>query len=113
MVLHDHLNESGNFVALESRVAELADPPFEGLRILRHERRYFGCNDLAGDRIRLTADGNIFDIIDLEEDILDFGRMHLLAAHIYQFRLAAENTNVVSVSFVEILLVEPAIYIEQ
>ena len=53
------------------------------------------------------------DIVELEQHILDLGRMYLLAAHIYQLRSAAENVNVLAVSFNEILRVEPAVRIER
>src|SRR5262249_2234982 len=94
MLLQDHLDDGGYFVALESRAAKLAHSPFERIAILRPERSDFGCDDLAGDRIRLAAHRDVFDVVDLEQNVLDFGRMHFLAAHIYQLRLAAENANV-------------------
>src|SRR5262245_51140580 len=113
MILQDHLDDGGYFVALEPRVAKLAHAPFERVGILRPERGDFGCNDLAGDRIGLAAHRDVFDVVDLEQNILDFGRMHFLAAHVYQLRLAAENANVLAISFDEVLRVEPAVDIER
>ena len=61
----------------------------------------------------LAAHGHVLDVVELEQNVLDLGRMHLLAAHIDQLRLAAENANVLAVSFDEILRVEPAVRIER
>src|SRR5262249_9172308 len=110
---HDHVDDGGYFVALEARVAKLAHSPFERVGILRPERGDFRCNDLAGDRIRGAAHRDGFDVVDLEQNGLDFGRMHLLAAHVYQLRLAAENANVLAISFDEVLRVKPALWIER
>ena len=66
MILHGHIDDGAHLVALKSRVAELSDSPFERVRILRHERGDFCCNDLAGDRIRLAVHGDVFDVVELE-----------------------------------------------
>src|SRR5207248_10940166 len=107
MILHDDIDDHRHLVWLEPRAAELADSPFEGVRILRHERRDLGSNDLAGDRIRLTAHGDVLNVVKLEQKVLDLGRMHFLATYIDQLRLAAENADVLAVAFDEILRVEP------
>ena len=53
VILHDHVDDGGNLVALELCVAELADAPLECVGILRNERGDLGRDHLAGDRIRL------------------------------------------------------------
>src|ERR1700730_12467486 len=113
MILRNHIDDGGNFVAFESRAAELADSPSEGVRILWRKRGYFGCNDLACDQIRVAAHGDIFHVIEFEQNVLDLSRMHFLAAHVYQLRLAAEDAKVLSISFDKILRIEPTVCIER
>src|SRR3954469_6059195 len=113
VILYDHVDDGGNFVALKSRTAELADAQLEGVRILGRERCDPGGNDLAGNRIWMSAHRDVFDVVELEQHILDLGRVHLLAADVDQLRLAAEDVNVLAVSFDEILRVEPAVRIER
>src|SRR5260370_12755963 len=112
MMREEELDGGGYFVAIESGVAKLTHAPFERVGILRPEWGDFGCNDLAGDRIRLAAHRDVFDVVDLQQNVLDFGRMHFLAAHVYQFRFAAENADVLALSFDNVLRDEPAVRLE-
>ena len=62
--------------------------------------------------IRLGKHGRIPDVVELQQDILDFGRVHFLAAHVDQLRLASDDTNVFALDLNDILRVEPAFIIE-
>src|SRR5262245_29466090 len=113
MILRDHIDDGRHLVALELLAAELAHTPFERIGIFRHQRRDLSCDDLAGDRIRLAAHGDVFDVVELEQNVFDLGRMNLLAANVYQLRFAAENANILAVSLDQILRVEPSVRIER
>src|SRR4029077_20490967 len=71
-----------------------------------------GRDQLARDRIRYAAHRNVLDVVDLQQNVLDFGRMHFLAAYIDHLRLASENANVLAIAFDQILRVEPAVGVE-
>src|SRR5262249_27780795 len=113
VILDDYIDDCGHLVALESRLAELADAPFEGVGIFWHQRGDLGRNDFAGDRVGLAAHGDVLDVVELEQNVLDLGRVHFLAAHIYQLRLPAKYADILAVYFDEILGVEPAVRIER
>ena len=112
VLLDDHVDHGRNLVALESCVAELADAQFERLGFLRNERGDLGCDELTGDRVRHAAHRDVLDVVDLQQNVLDLGRVHFLAADIDQLRLASENTNVLAIGFDQILRVEPAVSLE-
>src|SRR6188472_3484924 len=62
MILHDHLDDGGHFVALEPRMTEPADSQLERVWVLRRERGDLGRDDLAGDRVGMSAYRHVLDV---------------------------------------------------
>ena len=112
VIRFNNLDHGGYLVSLKPSLAEFADPPLKQLRILGVRRRDPRDDDFSGYRIRPAANRYIFDVFQLQKNVLDLGRMHFLAADVDQFGFAAEYPHVLAVDLDEVLGVEPPVRLE-
>src|SRR5262245_36786832 len=108
---HD-LDRRRHLEPFEMCLAKCADALPERLRVFRPDRCNSRSDHLPGNRILLGKHRRILDVIELQQHILDLGRMDFLSAHVNQFRLAPDDANVVSLDLHDILRVEPALLVK-
>src|SRR5262245_61351870 len=81
-----------DLVRREPFAAELLHSPLDLLVVFgsdEPERRY---DDAADENVLFSPNDGVFDVLNLNEQILDLGREHLLSGHVDDLRIAAKNT---------------------
>ena len=93
--------------------AEPVEPAPEHPRVLGLDQRDGGDHHRSHHRAGSGGHRRAANVARPQQDVLDLGRVNLLAADIDQFALAADDPDIVAVDLDLVVCVEPAIGVER